>query len=566
MVSNQPPRAPHNLSLATGFGAPAEMNKDVKRKTIQELPGTPRPQAKVMEQSVSNITGQGKVVHSPQMTRIVQEVTRVLAGDAIFQAGLLLRSVKVRYPDLYNHVLEQLKAAQGKAGAQKIAAALLYVEQEENAFVRAALVRNFRGVEIAGALQESSPIRQRYEQIEAATVKAADFEEHSHPTTLTDTDLMKLVLFIEANVQPTKQKAQWYFKGKAENVARDVQIDWSKKEIYLISDERHSQLRARGSYKKVSSCALLHLEERRKASEPVVRLTLHPPKPTKDPAEHVAQIEREFPFYEVLKGIPGIAKIRSVAPLVTSYDGTVKLQKSVSVIMNRADKGTVADALATGSLSTDKKTEMACALVSTYCQMHARGVIHGDSKLLNVLLDKDGKVFVTDFGLSYFVDATKEIELAFPLRTQNMYPAWWSTPFELLEKGPKAVLTSNPRTIAQHKSVESFAVGSMLYEMMYGRTRWMNDLMALEWPPWKKKVQEAGKPPKPHLTAEMVTAMKQEYNEKVTAPFYQLATVPEVLRTREQHLNWVILKLMSPESVRWSMADADAYMKKYLVT
>ena len=49
--------------------------------------------------------------------------------------------------------------------------------------------------------------------------------------------------------------------------------------------------------------------------------------------------------------------------------------------------------------NTDKQklaAEIACGLD----YLHARGVIHGDLKLVNVLIDNDGTARLSDFGLA----------------------------------------------------------------------------------------------------------------------------------------------------------------------
>jgi 3-phosphoinositide dependent protein kinase-1 len=58
-----------------------------------------------------------------------------------------------------------------------------------------------------------------------------------------------------------------------------------------------------------------------------------------------------------------------------------------------------------GSLSTTCARYYAAQLVDALGYMHGRGVIHRDLKPENVLLDKNFRIKITDFGTGKLVDS-----------------------------------------------------------------------------------------------------------------------------------------------------------------
>jgi serine/threonine-protein kinase len=100
-----------------------------------------------------------------------------------------------------------------------------------------------------------------------------------------------------------------------------------------------------------------------------------------------------------------------------------------------------------GRLPEERATAMARQLVAGVAAAHARGVIHRDLKPANVMIDADGRVRVTDFGLA-IPDGTAPGEFAGT-------PSYMAP--EQLAGKPASVKT------------EVFAVGLILYELFTGR-------------------------------------------------------------------------------------------------
>jgi hypothetical protein len=100
-----------------------------------------------------------------------------------------------------------------------------------------------------------------------------------------------------------------------------------------------------------------------------------------------------------------------------------------------------------GRLPEERATSLARQLVAGVAAAHARGVIHRDLKPANVMIDADGRVRVTDFGLA-IPDGTAAAE-------------WAGTPAYMAPEQ----LSGTPGSV----KTEVFAVGLILYELYTGR-------------------------------------------------------------------------------------------------
>jgi hypothetical protein len=100
-----------------------------------------------------------------------------------------------------------------------------------------------------------------------------------------------------------------------------------------------------------------------------------------------------------------------------------------------------------GRLPEERATAMARQIIAGVAAAHARGVIHRDLKPANVMIDADGRVRVTDFGLA-IPDGTHSGD-------------WAGTPSYMAPEQ----LSGTPASI----KTEVFAVGLILYELYTGK-------------------------------------------------------------------------------------------------
>ena len=93
--------------------------------------------------------------------------------------------------------------------------------------------------------------------------------------------------------------------------------------------------------------------------------------------------------------------------LVPVYDAGTDDHGRPWVVMELVDGETLADTIRRGAVPAERVAEVGARLADALGYVHAQGLVHRDVKPANVLLGKDGRVRLTDFGIARLVDAAK---------------------------------------------------------------------------------------------------------------------------------------------------------------
>ncbi len=144
-----------------------------------------------------------------------------------------------------------------------------------------------------------------------------------------------------------------------------------------------------------------------------------------------------------------IAKLehRNIIPIYDfgSHDGTTYLA------MRYLQAGTVKDILAQGTLPLIDVAKLIADVAAALEYAHAQGIIHRDVKPSNILVDKQGNAYLTDFGIAKVLEATQEFTGSAALGTPT-----YMAPEQTLGKPVTA-------------QTDVYSLGVMLYEMVTGR-------------------------------------------------------------------------------------------------
>jgi tetratricopeptide (TPR) repeat protein len=114
-----------------------------------------------------------------------------------------------------------------------------------------------------------------------------------------------------------------------------------------------------------------------------------------------------------------------------------------------------------GRLPSEKVADIARQLCQGLAAAHARGVLHRDLKPANVLLDNDGQVRITDFGIAVFRGDAKGSTVA-------------GTPGYM---APEQLMRGTPLT----ERTDIYALGLVLYELLAGQR--VRDIEKMRTPP-----------------------------------------------------------------------------------
>jgi serine/threonine protein kinase/tetratricopeptide (TPR) repeat protein len=122
--------------------------------------------------------------------------------------------------------------------------------------------------------------------------------------------------------------------------------------------------------------------------------------------------------------------------------------------MELVDGGSLAGRIERGALSGRETIDIAEAICAGLSAAHAAGVVHRDLKPENVLIAKDGRVVVTDFGIAHAGETGQSAIVGTPA---------YMAPEQL-----------DPRTPVDHRA-DIYALGAVIYEMLTGERAWKGD-------------------------------------------------------------------------------------------
>ena len=125
---------------------------------------------------------------------------------------------------------------------------------------------------------------------------------------------------------------------------------------------------------------------------------------------------------------------------------------SKSIVMELVGGKTLHQLLSTTKLSRDQILDIVCQLADAMSQAHAAGLIHGDLKPANLMIEPSGQLRIMDFGLARKIDplATESGDV---LQTQGT----------IAYLAPEILNGKHPSTLS-----DIYAVGVLMYEMMHG--------------------------------------------------------------------------------------------------
>jgi predicted ATPase/tRNA A-37 threonylcarbamoyl transferase component Bud32 len=172
-----------------------------------------------------------------------------------------------------------------------------------------------------------------------------------------------------------------------------------------------------------------------------------------DDANRLARFEREA------RTVAGLNHPNIVTLFSIEDEGRTRF-----LTMELVEGQTLAQLLRTGWLELERVVELGIALADALAAAHEKGVVHRDLKPANVMLTRDGRVKVLDFGLAKSTDATSNLDTTQAVTAASPLSSNHQVVGTLPYMAPEQV-----RGEAVDSRTDLFALGTLLYELAAGR-------------------------------------------------------------------------------------------------
>jgi non-specific serine/threonine protein kinase len=177
------------------------------------------------------------------------------------------------------------------------------------------------------------------------------------------------------------------------------------------------------------------------------------------PADVASDADRLARFEREARTVAGLNHPNIVTLFSVEDDGGTRF-----LTMELVEGRSLDQHVAPGGLPVARVVELGIALADALAAAHEKGVVHRDLKPANVMLTREGRVKVLDFGLAKldgpgtFTDATQAATLAAPLSTAGQVLG--TVPYMAPEQLRGETVDSRS---------DLFALGTVLYELAAGR-------------------------------------------------------------------------------------------------